>query len=333
MNAELLIAKRQWQPVWLTLAAAILVVILALLSLNLGASQMRLLHLFTQPDDRITQVLFASRLPRTLALILAGAALAVAGLLMQMMARNRLVEPGTVGTFSAASLGMLLATLINPGMALWLKFILVSLCAMLGSWVFLAILQRIALRSALLVPLVGLVLASVIASASGLLAHQFELAQALRAWSSGDFSAILRGRYELLWLAAGITFLAMLLADRFTVVGLGKDFATNVGVNYGALMVLGVVLVSLVSASVVITVGALPFVGLIVPNLVRGLVGDNMRRGIMLVALLGAALMLAADLLGRWLIHPYEVPSANLLALAGSLVFIVILLRGRKQWA
>ena len=131
----------------------------------------------------------------------------------------------------------------------------------------------------------------------------------------------------------GSRLLAMLLADRFTVIGMGKDFATNVGINYAALMVLGVLMVSLISASVVITAGALPFVGLVVPNLVRALVGDNMRRGIVLVALCGAALMLVADLLGRLLIHPYEVPSANLLAIVGSLVFIVILLRGRRQWA
>lgn len=333
MNASCSAAPSGRRAVFFTAGAALLVLLLAIFSLNTGASQMKLIHLLTQPDDRITRVLFVSRLPRTIALILAGAALAVAGLLMQMMARNRLVEPATMGTFTAASFGMLLAAIINPGMTLWLKFALVSLCALCGTWLFLAILKRIPLRSALIVPLVGLVLAGVLASGSGLVAHQFELSQALRAWSSGDFSAILRGRYELLWIAAGITLLAMLLADRFTVVGMGKDFATNIGVNYGALMLLGMLMVSLISASVVITAGALPFVGLVVPNLVRWLVGDNMRRGIMLVALCGAALMLAADLLGRLIIHPYEIPSANLLAIVGSLVFIVILVRGRRQWA
>src|SRR5690554_1700226 len=97
--------------------AGLLVILLALTSLNVGASQMKLLHLLTQPDDRVTRVLFASRLPRTIALILAGAGLAVAGLLMQMLARNRSQEPGTVGTFSAASYRMLVAALINPRMA------------------------------------------------------------------------------------------------------------------------------------------------------------------------------------------------------------------------
>ena len=314
---------------WLGLIA--LVIVLSIISLNVGASRMKLLHLFTQPDDRVTQLLFVSRLPRTIALLLAGAALAVSGLMLQMLARNRLVEPSTVGTVDAAIFGMLLCTFIAPDMGLGTKFSLVTFFALLGTTLFLTVLQRIPLRSALIVPLVGLVLAGVIHTGNGLLAHQLELSQALHTWNSGDFSAILRGRYELLWVAAAITCVAMLLADRFAVIGMGKDFATNVGVSYNKLLALGVLLVSMIS--VVVIAGALPFIGLIVPNCIRLITSDNLRRAIPLVALAGAALMLAADLLGRLLIHPFEVPSATILAIFGSAVFLVILLRGRKQWA
>lgn len=318
---------------WWLFGFILLVFVLSIVSLNVGASRMRLLHLFTQPDDRVTQLLFVSRWPRTLALILAGAALAVSGLILQMLARNRLVDPSIVGTVDAATFGLLLCTLIAPGMALWLKFSVVTVSAVLGTLLFLAVLKRIPLRSALLVPLVGLVLAGVISVGNQLLAHQFELSQALSTWNSGDFSAILRGRYELLWVAAGITLFALFFADRFTVVGMGKDFATNVGVNYEGLLAVGVLIVAIISATVVVIAGALPFIGLIVPNLIRFITGDNLRRAIPLVALAGSALMLAVDLLGRLLIHPYEIPSANILAITGSLVFLVILLRGRKQWA
>lgn len=326
---------RPTQPrlIWWLIGCVLVVFVLAMLSLNVGASRMNLLHLFTEPDDRITKLLFVSRWPRTLALILAGAALAVSGLILQMLARNRLVDPSMVGTVDAATFGVLLCTLIAPGMTLWLKFSVVTICAMLGTILFLNVLKRIPLRSALIVPLVGLVLAGVIHTGNSLLAHQFELTQALRAWNSGDFSAILRGRYELLWIAAGITLLAMVLADRFTVIGMGQDFATNVGVNYRGFLALGVLLVAMISASVVVIAGALPFIGLIVPNLVRVITGDRLRSAIPLVALAGSALMLAADLLGRLLIHPYEIPSANLLAIFGSLVFLILLLRGRRQWA
>ncbi len=319
--------------VWLIILLA-LVVGLALWSLNVGASRMSLLNVLTgDPDDRLSKILFASRLPRTLALLLAGSALAVAGLILQMMARNRLVEPSTVGTMEAAALGMLVLAWLAPGASLPLRFALVSVFALGGTLIFLAVLRRIALRSALIVPLVGLVLAGVIAAAGALLAQQLDLSQSLRAWNSGDFSAVLRGRYELLWLAAGLTVVAMLAADRFTVIGLGKDFATNVGVNYGRLMLLGLLLVAMISASVVVVVGAIPFIGLVAPNLVRWLCGDQLRRSIPLVALLGAALLLSADLAGRLIIHPFEIPSSGLLAVTGCLVFLVILIRGRKQWA
>lgn len=319
--------------VWLLILTSLLL-LLAVCSLNVGASRMNLLSaLLADPDDRVSRILFASRVPRTLALILAGSALAVSGTLLQMMARNRLVEPSTVGAVEAAALGMLMVAVLAPGLPLSLRLVVVAIFAGLGTLLFLSILKRIPLRSALIVPLVGLVLAAVIHAGSSLLAHHFDLAQSLRAWGSGDFSAVLRGRYELLWIAAGLTLLACLVADRFTVIGMGRDFAINVGVNYTRLMALGVLLVSVITACVVVTAGVIPFLGLIAPNLVRLITGDNLRRAVPLVALLGASLMLAADLLGRLLIHPYEVPSSSILAIIGTLVFIFILLRGRSQWA
>lgn len=319
---------------WLFLLLA-LVLVLAVCSLNVGASRMNLLNVLTaDPDDRVSKILFASRLPRTLALILAGAGLAVAGAMLQMMARNRLLDTSTTGPMAAAALGMLvLAILLPNGVPLWARFLVVSAFAAGGILLFLGVLQRMPLRSALIVPLVGLVMAGVIHAGGSLLAHHFDLSQSLRAWNSGDFSAVLRGRYELLWIAAALTGAAMLLADRFTVIGMGRDFATNIGVNYSLLMGIGVLLVAMIVGSVVVVAGVIPFIGLVVPNLVRLMAGDNLRRAIPMVALFGAALLLAADLLGRLLIHPYEVPSSNLLSIAGCLVFLIVLLRGRAKWS
>lgn len=325
---------RRASALWVLLLS-VLVVVLAAGSLNVGASRMNLLNvLAADPDDRVSKILFASRLPRTLALILAGAGLAVAGAMLQMMARNRLVDVSTTGPMAAAALGMLVLAILFPGgVPLWLRFVMVSACAAGGILLFLGLLQRMPLRSALIVPLVGLVLAAVIHAGGSLLAHHFDLVQALRAWNSGDFSAVLRGRYELLWIAAGLTLAAMVLADRFTVIGMGRDFATNIGVNYALLMAIGVLLVAMIVGSVVVTAGVIPFIGLVAPNLVRVLAGDNLRRAIPMIALVGAALMLAADLLGRMLIHPYEIPSSNLLSIAGCLVFLIVLLHGRRKWS
>lgn len=316
-----------------TLVVAVSVLILAIISLNVGASKMNLLHLITDPSDKLTKILFISRFPRTIALILAGAALATSGLLMQMMARNNLVEPATIGTFGAATFGMVISFAISPDLDLLPKFVIVSLSAIIGTTIFLSIIKTIPSRSALLVPLVGMVLASIIYSASVLMAYKFEIQQALVSWSLGDFSTVLKGNYSLLWVAALITLIAVFMADRFTVLGLGEDFATNIGVNYASLIIIGVVIVSLISASVIITTGAIPFIGIIIPNIVRYFVGDNMRRSIVLIALLGSACMLIFDLLGRLIIHPFEVPSANLLNIIGCVFLIVLLLKGRKKWA
>ena len=91
----------------------------------------------------------------------------------------------------------------------------------------------------------------------------------------GDFSGVLRGRYELLWIVAVLAVVGYVAADRFTVAGMGEDFATNLGLNYAAVLRLGLAIVALVTAVVVVIVGAVPFLGLVVPNLVSLLFGDR----------------------------------------------------------
>jgi iron complex transport system permease protein len=153
----------------------------------------------------------------------------------------------------------------------------------------------------------------------------------LLAWNMGDFSGVLRGRYELLWLGLGCGVLAYIAADRFTVAGMGKDFTTNLGLNYRRVMVLGLVIVSVVSAVVLVSVGSIPFLGLIVPNLVSLVVGDNMRRTVPWVAVGGAGFVLACDIVGRLIRFPYEIPIAVVMGVVGSAVFLYLLLRTQRH--
>lgn len=304
---------------------------LALWSLSVGVSDVSWNTLWSdQEDDMVAQVLLYSRVPRTLALVLAGSSMAVAGLLMQMLARNHFVEPSTVGTVESASLGMLMVALWAPGWSVWAKMGVSALMALAGTALFLAVLSRVKLRSAWIVPLVGLVLAGVIDAGATFFAYQHDMIQSLRAWSHGDFSVVVDGRYEMLWLSLGTTLLACLAADRFTVAGLGESFATNLGLNYRRLVWQGLVVVAIVTACVVVTVGSIPFVGLIVPNVVRLLLGDNVRRSVLWVALAGAALTLLCDLVGRLVIAPYEIPVGTVMGVVGSALFLVLIVR-RKQ--
>lgn len=277
------------------------------------------------------EIIAVSRFPRTASVVLAGLALSVAGLIMQLMARNKFVEPSTVGTVESAQAGLLVVTLLLPAAPLMAKMGVASLFAVAGTGLFLLVLQRIPLRSSLLVPLVGIMLGNVIASVTTFFAYRFDLLQSLNAWMIGDFSGVLRGRYELLWLVLALTVVGYVAADRFTVAGMGQEFTTNLGIDHRRVMALGMTLVALISAVVVVTVGSIPFLGLVVPNLVSMLVGDNVRRTVPWVAVLGAGFVLACDIVARVIRYPYEIPVGTVVAVVGGVLFLALLLRGRKR--
>lgn len=315
--------------VWIVLAPGLaLTAGLALASLFVGVSEVTPATLM-DPARRaeMWDVLTTSRLPRTLALMLAGAGLAASGLLLQMLVRNRFVEPATVGTTESATLGMLLIMLLAPGLPVPLRMAVTALFAMAGTALFLAVLRAVPLRSVLMVPLIGILLSGVIGAVTTFVAWRTDMLQPLGAWVQGDFSVVLRGRYELLWIVGGLVALAALAADRFTVAGMGRDLATGLGLNHGRVMALGLALVSVVSAGVLVTVGTIPFLGLIVPNIAALWVGDNMRRALPVAVTGGMALVLACDIFGRWVIHPYELPIGTTMGVIGSLVFLALLLR------
>ncbi|KGT95010.1 iron ABC transporter permease [Erwinia typographi] len=298
-------------------------------SLLVGAGQMSWPGVLT--DAEMRDILLISRVPRTLALLLAGSAMSVAGLIMQMLTQNRFVEPSLAGTTQSASLGVLLVMIVNPGASVLLKMVIAVLFALGGTALFMALLQRMRIKSPLMVPLTGIMLGAIFSAVTTFLAMEFELLQSLGGWESGDFSGVLQGRYELLWTVGALTLLAMLIADRFTVAGMGREFSVNVGLNYPRILLSGMVIISAISGVVVVVIGVLPFLGLIVPNIVSLAMGDNLRRTIPWVALCGGALVLFCDIIGRLIVWPFELPVSAILGVFGALVFLLLLLRKPKH--
>jgi iron complex transport system permease protein len=248
-----------------------------------------------------------------------------------MLVRNRFVEPSTAGTIESATLGVLVLALLAPDTPVFGKMLVAAAFAMAGTFLFLGLLRRIPLRSPYLVPLVGLILGGVIQAVTTFFAFRYDMLQTLHAWTVGDFSGVLRGRYELLWLGALLAFAAWVAADRFTVAGMGQQFTTNLGLNYKRLTFYGLLIVSAISAVVVVTAGSIPFLGLIVPNVVSILFGDNMRRSVPWVALLGGLFVLACDIIGRLVVYPYEIPIGTVVGIIGGALFLFLLLRGRSR--
>lgn len=324
--------RRSPGPAAMLVLGGAAVLLLAIVSMFVGVSDVSLSSLLAG-DEHAWNIFWISRVPRTLSIILAGMALSVAGLIMQLMARNKFVEPSTVGTIESASLGILVVTVLIPGASLFMKMSTATLFAVAGTALFLLILRRIPLRNTLIVPLVGIMLGGVIAAVTTFFAYRFDLLQTLNSWMTGDFSGVLRGRYELLWIVGALTLIGFLAADRFTVAGMGQEFTTNLGLNYNRVMTLGLIIVSLISAVVVVSVGSVPFLGLIVPNLVSLLVGDNVRRAIPWVAIFGAGFVLACDVIGRTIRYPYEIPVGVIVSAVGSVLFLYLLLRKRSARA
>lgn len=299
--------------------------VLFLLSLAVGVSPLPLGKVLSDPEAM--QLLVVSRLPRTLAAVLCGAGLAIAGLIMQTLSRNRFVEPATAGTAQSAELGILLVTLLFPAAALWVKTLVAGGAALLGTSIFLATAHRLPPQQPFLVPLFGIVYGGVIGAVATFAAWQADLLQFLSVWTNGEFSGVLRGRYELLWIAAVMVAIAWLVADRLTIMALGREASIGLGIDYARMMQIGLVIVSVITALAVVVVGMIPFVGLAVPNIVSRLMGDNVRGTLGWVAAGGAGLVLACDIAGRLIRYPYEIPVGTVMGVVGGAVFLRLLFR------
>ncbi|QPK82333.1 iron chelate uptake ABC transporter family permease subunit [Schaalia sp. ZJ405] len=267
------------------------------------------------------------RIPRTIALVLSGAAMAMSGLVMQMVTRNRFVEPTTTGTTEWAGLGLLVCLVLWPHSSILVRMSVAVIFAFVGTGIFFALLQRVSLRSSLIVPIMGIMLGSVVSAISTFFALKTNALQSLGIWFQGSFTSVYAGQYEVLWFVLVVVVLVFLLANHLTVVGLGQDVATNVGLNYRQMMLAAMALIAVATGVVTVVVGSLPFLGLIVPNLVSLIMGDNLRTNLPWVCLAGIALVTACDLVARTLISPFEIPVAVILGMIGAIVFLVLIIR------
>ena len=307
-----------------------LIIGIVLVALLLIASLMTGVYDVFGADDG-AQMFAITRIPRTIALVLAGAAMAMSGLVMQLMTQNRFVEPSTTGTTEWAGLGLILVMVLAPTAGLLTKMTVAIIFSFVGTMVFFLFLRKVTLRSSLIVPIIGIMLGAVVGSVSTFVALQFDALQNLGVWFAGSFTSVLRGSYEVLWIVAIVGVAVFLVADRLTVIGLGEDIATNVGVNYQRVLMLGTGLVAVATGVVTVVVGNLPFLGLIVPNVVSMIRGDDLRSNLPWVCLLGIAIVTVCDLIGRTIIMPFEVPVSLILGIVGAAVFIILLVRQRRH--
>lgn len=309
---------------WPLAGGLVVVALLVALSLTVGVYDV-----WGAPDGG--EMFLITRIPRTVGLILAGAAMAMCGLVMQLLTQNRFVEPTTTGTTEWAGLGLLLVMLLFPEAPLMARMIGAVGMAFVGTMLFFFFLRRVMLTSSIIVPIVGMMIGAVVGAVSTFIALSTDMLQSMAIWFTGSFTSVLRGQYEPLWVVLIVVVAVFIAADRFTIAGLGEDVATGVGLDYRRIVLVGTALIALASGVVTVVVGNLPFLGLIVPNVVSLIRGDDLRSNLPWVALGGIALITACDIVARVINMPFEVPVSLILAMVGSVVFIALLLRQRRR--
>ena len=316
-----------------TIILVALLVILSIVSIFVGVLDVNLSGLFLGDTEQL-EILVISRLPRLLAILCTGIGMSVSGLIMQQLCMNKFVSPTTGATITSAQLGILIALLFMPQSTLWSRALFAFGCAIAGTWIFVWFIQRIQFKDVIMVPLIGIMFSNVIGGITSFLAYKFEMTQSLSSWLVGHFSMVLQGRYELVYMVVPLVILASIFANHFNIVGMGKDFSKNLGVNYNLVLFMGLSIAALITASIVVVVGSISYIGLIVPNLVAMFKGDKIRGTLVDTALFGAVFVLACDILARVVIAPYELPIELVIGVIGSLLFVGLLFyrlkNGRK---
>lgn len=303
----------------------ILVLLLATISILTGAYSLR-------DNHEGWRMIFITRIPRTLSLMLTGAAMSMSGIVMQLITQNKLVEPTTTGTIQWAGLGLILAYIMVPSATLLLRTTFAIIASFIGSMIFFLLLRNIRLKSSLFVPVLGIMMGAVVSAVSTFVALEFNMTQSLELWFAGSFAPMQKGSYEYLYFIILITVSIYIYADRLTLAGLGEDVATNLGLNYKKIILVANVLVSIATGLVASVVGNVPFLGILVPNLVSMYKGDNLRENLPHTCLSAMAVIMIADIVGRTIIAPFEVPVSLILGSVGAIGFLIIMFaKGGKK--
>ncbi|CDG57009.1 ABC transporter permease [Campylobacter coli] len=309
----------------------ILLVVFGIISLFIGVIRINLDDIFSLNATQL-EIILLTRIPRLIAILLTGMSLSICGLIMQQLTQNKFVSPTTAGTMDCAKLGILISLIFFAGASFFTQALIASIFALLGSFIFIQILRKIKLKDVIFVPLIGLMFGGIINAITTFFAYALNYIQNIQGWLQGSMANVMQGNYELLYISLPLFILAYFLAHKITIAGMGEDLALNLGVSYNTILFSGLIIVSIITSVVIVSVGVIPFLGLIIPNLVAIYRGDNLKKNLIYIALCGALFLLVCDIISRLVIFPFEMPLSITTGVLGSLIFIFLLLK-RKTYA
>ena len=316
---------------WIFLLSGLLCLAGLLLSLCLGAASLSLQQLWqavrSGPTDTSGYIFWYSRLPRTLACMLSGAALAVSGCILQCVLGNQLASPGIIGINAGAGLAVTVCCALGV-LSGWATSVAAFGGAM-AAVLIVVILARLTGASRTTVILSGVAINSILGALRDALTTLFpETAMLSGEFRVGGFSSVASVR---LTPAAILIVLALMvsmtLCSELDILALGEETARGLGLSVKKIRTIFLVMAALLAGASVSFAGLLGFVGLLVPHMARRLVGSECRWLLPLSGLLGAALVTLCDLLSRLLFVPYELPVGIMMSVIGGPFFLVLLFR------
>lgn len=328
------------------LGLLLLLVLASAASLGLGASGVSLPEVLGKLmqgmplDLRERVVLVDIRLPRLITGLLVGASLAVSGAVMQGLFRNPLADPGIVGVGAGAGLGAVLAIVLGaflpPALLAVAGVHLVPLAAFAGGWGATMVLYRVSTRrgrtSVATMLLAGIALGALAGALTGILVYIAD-DQQLRDLTFWGLGSIAGASWSKLLAAAPIMLLALVaapvLARALNGLALGEAAAAHLGIAVQRMKNMAILTVAAATGAAVAVSGGIGFIGIVVPHLLRLAMGPDHRFLLPAAALLGASLLLIADMISRVIIAPAELPIGIVTAVLGGPVFLWILLRRR----
>ncbi|WP_354020948.1 iron ABC transporter permease [Exiguobacterium sp. PvP048] len=312
----------------------ILFVIMFWLSMTFGAADTTVREVWNAltfgPLNDKAKIIQEIRLPRELAAILVGAALGISGAIMQAMTRNPLADPGLLGLTAGANAALALAIVLLPGINYYGIMLACFLGAALGAALVFGIgASRKGGFSPLRIVLAGSAISAFLYAIAEGIGIYFKIAQDVSQWTSGGLVGTTWGQLQAITPVILIgTVIALIFSRQLTLLSLSEEVALGLGQNIIRIKAVLYVVIILLAGAAVALVGNMAFIGLMIPHIVRAIVGTDYRFILPMTAVFGATFMLLADTIGRTLFAPYETPVIAIVSMLGLPFFLLIVRKG-----
>ncbi|WP_058308650.1 FecCD family ABC transporter permease [Gracilibacillus massiliensis] len=318
------------------MASILLLLFASLLAMRFGAADTSIKDVWfamtgSQESDTII-ILQEIRFPRVVATIFVGAALAVAGAIMQGVTRNPLADPGILGVSAGANVALAFTIALFPSANYFMVMIACFIGASIGTLLVIGISSISETGfSALRIVLAGSAVSAFLYAVADGIGIYFKISKDVSMWTAGGFIGANWNQLQVILPFIVISLVvALLLTRQLSILSLDEDVAVGLGQSIILIKTVFFLLISILAGAAVALVGNLAFIGLMIPHIVRAVVGSNYQRIIPLSITIGATFMVLAETVGRTINAPYETSVAAIVSIVGLPFFLIIVRKGAK---